>query len=341
MPEIVGVEVTTVSDDEIVLHYVDEGKSRVKRYEGLRSDSEIEIGLLKIKTFPKPPGELLCRFATVNDVHIGEKTAGLIEGFSEIEGISSEPGEIPYPTLMSMGAVDEISHIKPEVVLAKGDLTSGALDSEFNEFKDIFGGAFNDRLFITIGNHDAKSTSNFSCEVVQVINIPGLKIVLIDTSITDQYNGQIKDSTIDAIDEIAHESQTPVLIFGHHNIWNPSSRVRPETYFGVNPTDSEKFVSLMGNNVKIKGYFAGHTHRNRVRRFDQSMGKPYVEVAALKDFPGSWAEYKVYEGGVLQVHRRLSSIKCLDWSDRCRNLYGGRYAQYSFGELEDRCFRVF
>ena len=37
----------------------------------------------------------------------------------------------------------------------------------------------------------------------------------------------------------------------------------------------------------------------------------------MKDFPGSWAEYRVFEGGILQVHRRLSSSAALAWSEKC------------------------
>ena len=65
---------------------------------------------------------------------------------------------------------------------------------------------------------------------------------------------------------------------------------------------------------------------------------PFVEVACLKDYPGSWAEYRIFEGGVLQVHRRVSTPDALDWSERCRALYGGLYTLYALGDLDDRCF---
>ena len=41
----------------------------------------------------------------------------------------------------------------------------------------------------------------------------------------------------------------------------------------------------------------------------------------MKDFPGSWADYRVFEGGILQVHRRISTPEALAWSERCRELY--------------------
>ena len=33
---------------------------------------------------------------------------------------------------------------------------------------------------------------------------------------------------------------------------------------------------------------------------------PFVEVACTKDYPGAWAEYRVYEGGYTQVMRRVA-----------------------------------
>ena len=100
------------------------------------------------------------------------------------------------------------------------------------------------------------------------------------------------------------------------------------------------WLELIARRQAIAGYFAGHTHRNRVRRFAETGEVPYVEVACVKDFPGSWAEYRVFEGGLLQVHRRLSSPSALAWSEMCRGLYWGMYPTYALGRLEDRCFTI-
>ena len=92
----------------------------------------------------------------------------------------------------------------------------------------------------------------------------------------------------------------------------------PTTYFGINPDDSERLVAVFARRPSLVGYFAGHTHRNRVRRFAATGAVPWVEVACVKDFPGTWAEYRVFEGGIIQVHRRISTPEALAWSERCR-----------------------
>ena len=70
-------------------------------------------------------------------------------------------------------------------------------------------------------------------------------------------------------------------------------------------------------------------------------GVPTIEIGCVKDFPGTWAEYRVYEGGVMLVVHRISTPQALDWSERCRHLYeefGIDYETYALGTLNERCF---
>ena len=74
-----------------------------------------------------------------------------------------------------------------------------------------------------------------------------------------------------------------------------------------------------------------------------SCGVPTIEVGCVKDFPGTWAEYRVYEGGITQIVHRMSSPEALSWSNRCRHLlsdFGIDYETYAMGKLEDRCFNI-
>ncbi|MBV8304618.1 MAG: hypothetical protein JOZ04_10445, partial [Acidimicrobiia bacterium] len=47
-----------------------------------------------------------------------------------------------------------------------------------------------------------------------------------------------------------------------------------------------------------------------------------------------------FEGGILQVHRRISTPDALEWTERTRAMFGGLYPEYAFGKLDDRCFPI-
>jgi hypothetical protein len=65
---------------------------------------------------------------------------------------------------------------------------------------------------------------------------------------------------------------------------------------------------------------------------------PFVEVACTKDYPGAWAEYRVYDGGFTQVVRRVCEPAAFTWSERARNMIQGIYGELVLGSLADRCF---
>jgi hypothetical protein len=148
------------------------------------------------------------------------------------------------------------------------------------------------------------------------------------------------------LDIHAAESDRPVLVMGHHQQWTGShsdNGERGEGYFGLSAKSSTGLGEVAKRRQSIIGYTAGHTHRHRVRHMAGAEEVPTIEVGCVKDFPGTWAEYRVYESGVMQVVHRISSPGALRWSERCRHLYsdfGIDYESYALGRLEDRCFTL-
>jgi 3',5'-cyclic-AMP phosphodiesterase len=330
------MDLTTVADDEAVFH----DGLEVHRHEGLQPDTTYELRGASFRTLPAP-GELLSRFATVNDVHFGEIECGIISGV-ETQVFRSPDGAEPYPELMNRTAIDEITAIDPAVVLVKGDLTNEGTREEYGRFLQFYGDAFGDRLRHIRGNHDAYLGQDFVPDEPVRVDLPGVRLLMIDTTVPHRAGGGIRAEQLEWLDDNAAGSDVPVLVFGHHHPWSPDSVTRSDHYFGIEPGSSEALVEVVAHRPEIAGYFAGHTHRNRVRRFSATGELPWVEVACVKDFPGSWAEYRVFDRGVLQVHRRISDPDALVWSETCRGLYEGviDYPSYSLGELSDRCFVV-
>jgi predicted phosphodiesterase len=330
------MELTTVADDFAVVH---DGFD-VRVYDGLEPDTDYEYDGFAFRTLARPPGERLSVFATVNDVHFGETECGIIEGLDIGPIFSVGEGEVPYPETMNRGAIDEISAIDAAAVVVKGDLTSKGTFEEYDRFLEFYEKAFGDRLVHVRGNHDAYYGNNFADDAPTAVELPGVTVALIDTSIPEHAAGGVTTETLEWLRDLASTSGQDILLFGHHHVWNPDSSNRPDAYFGINPDDSVRLVDLVGQQRRITGYFAGHTHRNRVRRFRATGEVPWVEVACVKDFPGAWAEYRVHEGGVLQIFHRISTRAALEWTEKTRGMYAGDYFNYAFGELRDRCFAI-
>jgi Icc protein len=336
------VDITTVADDLIVLH---DGE-HVVRYDELSPETEYDLHGQFITTLARPAGQLLARVATVNDVHFGETEAGRIDDNPDGPIQRALPGEAPYPETMNRGAIAEIAAIDPVAVIVKGDLSQDGQPPEWAAFESNYRGAFGDRLHVVRGNHDAyKFQSGYAGD--QWIEVDGLAVALMDTVIPGKTTGMLTTDQLAWLDERAAGADRPVLVMGHHQQWVGSSGdngSRGEGYFGLHPDASDALAAVVRRRSSIVGYTAGHTHRHRVRAMydagPDAPAVPTIEIGCVKDFPGTWAEYRVYEGGVMQVVHRISSPDALHWSERCRHLYsdfGIDYESYALGRLEDRC----
>lgn len=327
-------ELTTVASREAVIHV----GLDVRRHEGLEPDTAYERDGLEFRTLPEP-GALLATFATVNDVHFGEEVCGLVAGTDVGPVFRAEPGEPPYPEVMNTGAVAEIAALGPDALIVKGDLTSNGTDAEVDAFLAAYA-PLADRMTWVRGNHESYHHLERGATPTQEVVLPGVRLALLDTSVDGAEFGGVTAGQLDWLDALADASDRPVVVLGHHHVWDPTSEQRPERYFGVRPDDSEALVALVARRPSVVAYLAGHTHRNRVRRFPSTGAVPWVEVACVKDYPGAWAEYRVHEGGILQVLRRISTPEALAWTEKTRHMFHDLYAEYAFGSLDDRCFAI-
>ena len=292
----------------------------------------------RVTTLTPPPGRHVGTFATVNDVHFGEVQCGMLGTPEEVGPVfSSEPGEEPYPEVMNRGAIDAIERLDPEAVLVKGDLTNLGSEDEYAAFLRAYS-KLGPRMHHVRGNHDAMISANIAATGPFDLQLGGITLAVLDTVRPGKENGRIPEAQLTWLDELTEESTQPVLVFGHHHPWDPSAKERNADYFGINPDDSDALCALIDRRPAIAGYFAGHTHRTRLRRFPQARNVPVVEIACVKDYPGAWAEYRVYEGGYIQLTRRIDAPDALAWTEKTRHMFAGLYRDYALGHLSDRCF---
>lgn len=354
------LDVTTVTDSSAVVHITPGTGDAVvvHRIDGLEPDTDTVIEIpdptdthvvheLTISTLARPRGDLRCVFTTVNDVHFGELGAGQIDDLEMGPIRRSGPSAEPYPEVMNRSAVAEMTGIDPAAVIVKGDLSLDGADEEWAAFERCYREPFGNRLHVVRGNHDSyRHQDAYAGD--QQIELPGVTIALLDTAIPGATAGNITTEQADWLDSLASDATQPVIAMGHHQQWiagtsaDPSESKRSDDYFGLHPDASDRLDEVCTRHHSIVAYAAGHTHRHRVRTMTVS-GIPSIEVGCTKDFPGTWAEYRVFDGGIMQVVHRMSSPEALAWSEPCRALYSDfdiDYGTYALGTLSDRCFVI-
>jgi predicted phosphodiesterase len=355
------VTVTAVTDPGVTLairvgreEQESEGPHHFARFTGLAAGTEYPVHVAghpggdphlppTVRTLELPGGARLATVATTNDVHFGETVCGSLHNVpDEALGpvLRAGPDEPPYPQTMNRAAVAEIAALDPDVVVVKGDLTSVGTAEEYAQFVEVYG-ALGDRMHHVRGNHDAMIDPDLVAERgPYALAVGTVTLAVLDTVRPHTEFGQVTAAQIAWLDDVAAAASGPVLVFGHHPLWNLESDDRDPQYFGINPDDSEALAAVVARRESIVGYWAGHTHRHRIRRFAAARDVPFVEVGATKDYPGVWAEYRVHEHGLTQVIHRISSPAALEWTERTRPMFAGLYRDYSLGSLPERCFTL-
>jgi 3',5'-cyclic AMP phosphodiesterase CpdA len=358
-------ELFTVGPDEVVVTFRTDDEREVEtrvgnagivttgpyhsaRVTGLEPDATYELHVdgadasdllpARVTTLSQPSGALLATVATVNDVHFGETECGLLGTPEELGPVFKvADGEEPYPEVMNHAAIDAIERLDPDAVVVKGDLTDKGTEEEYDAFLRAYE-RLGPRMHHVRGNHDAMLSTNIAATGPFSVELPGVTLAVLDTVRPRTDRGRVSQVQLEWLAAVADTSTVPVLVFGHHHPWNPGDPDRNDDYFGINPDDSEYLCDVIDRHEAIAGYFAGHTHRTRKRVFAQARNVPIVEIACVKDYPGAWAEYRIYDGGYVQLTRRIDGPQAMAWTEQTRHMFAGLYRDYALGGLDDRCF---
>jgi len=325
-------ELVSVAPDGAEL-FVDE---RVVRVDGLAPGRDYELCGVAFRTM-EDLGELHCVFATGNDVHFGETVCGQLGDGAGHEVFSVADGAPPYPEVMSAAVVADIDRLHPAAVVVKGDLTNDGVDEDYDRFLQVWGSAFGPRLVHVRGNHDCYRGQNFAAWPCQSRVLEGATLAVLDTARPHEVGGFVDDEQLEWLDELGRTSDQPIVVLGHHPVWNPGRDQRTEAYMTMAPDDSARLVEVLARRRTLTSYLSGHTHRNQCQWIG---GIPFVEVACVKDFPGGWAEYRVYDRGIAQVFHRAQAPDAVAWAERTRAMFAGYYGAFAMGTMSDRSFVV-
>jgi 3',5'-cyclic AMP phosphodiesterase CpdA len=309
---------------------------------GTAVDAPIE---LVARTLPALHGEELVRLGTISDLHLGTVNFGQRGTLVE----DGDPDEL-HPWRCAEAAIAESAAWGARELVAKGDLTHSGLPDQWRAYARL-AAASPIPIHAMAGNHDggayggrrvlapAEAAAAFGFALPQrtsVHDLPGLRLVLADTTIPASRHGSVHPVADDVIQAAAEApADHGVLVVLHHQL---HPHLLPEgPPVGVPQQESARFLDRLGAVHPHVVVTSGHTHRNR--RWGRA-GVVVTQVGATKDYPGVWAGYRVHEGGMSQIVRRIERPDCVAWTDHSRLAVWGLWEHVSPGRLDARCFAI-
>jgi 3',5'-cyclic AMP phosphodiesterase CpdA len=220
-------------------------------------------------------------------------------------------------------------------------VANGNRRSEYELAGELLGG-LPIPVMVLPGNHDggniqmhdaAEALAAHGVQLVEdvtVTDLPGLRVIGADTRTRTQA-GTVKASTA-AVTEAAAAAPAGTLVVLHHHLMTTPVPTFPPP--GVPAAESRRFLDEVAAAQPKTVVTSGHTHRHRARRHGPLL---VTEVGSPKDYPGTWAGYLVYEGGIVQTVRRVMAPDAIRWTQSTARMLGGAWGRWSPGRLQDRC----
>ena len=231
-----------------------------------------------------------------------------------------------------------------ELLVAKGDLTCDGQPSEIFAVIDLLRSAAVP-VEVILGNHDVRGSFDVAA-VMQASGVtvssdarsrdlPGIRLVLGHSPLPDRHHGRVSADHASELAALAAAAPGPVVVALHH----PPQRWPVQTYYppSIDRSDSRRLMSALARANRSTLLIAGHTHRNRRYRVG---GVTVAEVGSTKDYPGQWAGYAVYEGGIRQVVYRVEPPEAIGWTQMTARAAGGMWEFWSPGRLRDRSWTL-
>ena len=290
-------------------------------------------------TLASPPGSLRCKFATVNDIHIGAIAFGTLH--PQFDDGTLEP----HPVRCARAALAEAREWGAGFLVAKGDLTQDGRPEEWHTAGRLIQDSGMPALVVE-GNHDVKKKAVDGGRFLAAygiplyhragaVDLPGVRIVALPTAAWHSDDGTIHPDDRRAALELVSSAPEAAVIAMHYY---PQRFRWPNLYpTGIPGPLAERFLDEVAEANPRTIVLSGHSHRHRRHHHGPLV---VAEVGSTKDYPGSWAGYAVHEGGIRQVTLRVAEPTAMAWTEAGRKVLGGVWGRWAPGLRSHRCFTV-
>ena len=309
---------------------------------GLPPESTLDVrmddkAVGRVTTLAAPPGPELFRFATMNDLHLGETKFGFLRTIRE-RGAAE-----PSADRCARAAVDEALAWGAQTIVVKGDLVAKGLAEEWDAVGALLA-SIPVPVHVLYGNHElyrpeVEGGPHLARHGVKVaheltaVDVPGLRVVLLPTAVAHGGHGEVGPRERELTTDLVRSAPGGAFVAMHHypqrfrfpNAWPP----------GIPGPQARPLLDGIAAANPATMVVSGHSHRHRRHRHGPLV---IAEIGSTKDFPGTWAGYVVHEGGIRQVVYRVARPDAIAWTERTRRAVFGIWGRWSPGLRSHRCF---
>ncbi|AEW92489.1 MULTISPECIES: metallophosphoesterase family protein [Streptomycetaceae] len=315
-------------------------------------------------TLQPPPGRPLFTIALANDTHIGEQTSGIVHG-AWPPSFQQDPGLPPYPEVMLGAMLEDLRRPDrgADVLVVAGDLTSEARPADVARVRQLLDGwgTLGTDYFVARGNHDrphvgdayagctpvSGAADHHDCwgdvftyrrQALTEHEVGGLRLIGLDTTTLDAPGGTLEEAQFaELARRLRHDKERPTLLFGHHPVTYESAvTTAAGPSFDLDQHQARRLEALYRRTPGVFLHHSGHTHRNK-RTFADDAGRvEFLEVGAVKEYPGGYTLVRLYTGGYQVTFHKTRSDLARRWSQRSRAEYFGVWPHYTLGTIADR-----
>jgi Icc protein len=188
------------------------------------------------------------------------------------------PGELAYGRVDTAAALQRCVAAlnalqpRPDLVVISGDLVDTPTPGEYDHLKRLLAPLAIPFIGIP-GNHDSRAMMRTAFPdwiyaapdaLDQVVNIGGLEIILLDSSVDAKPHGELEMASLQWLEAtLAKLSDTPALILLHH----PPFRTGIEHMDVQNLRNVDALEVIVKRHPRVQGIAAGHVHRATLTTF--------------------------------------------------------------------------
>lgn len=314
-------------------------------------------------TLPRLEGPRLARIAVLNDMHVGEQCSGTITdlGFGSVPPCFTGDD---YAWRMCDAALREIKALRPDLVIANGDLTDRGRPVEVDRALGLLRRSKRP-LLITRGNHDrryheagAACGADGDClrekafpanevgdhALTSVAGV-GRRVAVVGLDSCDPETGEGRldlGGQLEWLDRklaaLRRRGTITIVAFHHHVATQANASHPPPLLFGVRlDRGGAEALEVIGRH-RVPLALHGHTHRNYLVTDPRAPRTWFCENGAIKEYPAGYAILDVHEDGIVRsFHRPISSFT-REWVRTSAGQIWGLHPDYTRGTLRSRSF---